>query len=256
VNPALATPSGLKALNKVYDGRTDATLDASNASLIGVLSGDDVSLDLTAAIASFSDATSGTGKVVNVTGLGLTGNDSGNYTNNPAGTLQANISPAVLTVSANDTNRAFGSPNPPFTASYAGFVNGEGTFVFSGSPAFSTTADLTSSVEGSPYVIQVSAGTLTAANYGFVFVPGKLTITAGTVQLQKIVSILPLPGGTLSLECAGAAGQSYLLQISPTFLPGSWKTIATNTADGTGLMNFVDRPATNQPTRFYRTALP
>jgi hypothetical protein len=256
VDPALATPSGLQALDKVYDGTTDATLDASNVSLVGVLSGDDVSLDLTAAIASFSDANSGTAKVVNMTGLGLTGNDSGNYTNNPMGTLQASISPAVLTVTAVDTNRAFGTPNPVFSASYSGFVAGEDTSVLSGSAAFNTTADITSSVAGSPYVIQVSAGTLTAANYGFIFVPGKLTITPGSGQLQKIVSIVPIPGGTLSLECGGVAGQRYLLQMSPTLLPGTWTTIATNTTDAAGWMNFVDRPGTNQPTRFYRTALP
>lgn len=256
VNPAVVVVSGLQVSSKTYDASTDAILDTSNAVLSGVVSGDDVSLDTTSATASFDDENSGAGKSVTVNGLMLAGTDSGNYTNNPVASLQANIVPSILTVTANDTNRAFGAPNPAFTASYSGFAGNDNTSVLVGSPAFSTVADSTSSVAGSPYTIQVTNGTLSAANYTFAFVNGKLTITSGSNQPQKILSIVALPGGSVSLQCSGGAAQSYLLQGSTTLLPGSWITLATNTTDGNGLMSFADRFVTNQPMRFYRTALP
>ena len=228
VDPAVVIVSGLQVSSKTYDATTGATLDTSNAVLNGVMPGDDVSLDTTGATSSFADANSGAGKSVTVDGLTLAGADSGNYTNSPVASLQADIVPAILTVTANDTNRAFGAPNPAFTASYAGFVGNENTSVLSGSPSFSTAADATSSVAGSPYAIQVTNGTLSATNYTFAFVAGKLTITPGSGQPQKIISIVALPGGSVSLQCSGAAVQTYLLQASATLLPGSWTIIATN----------------------------
>ena len=35
------------------------------------------------------------------------------------------VTPASLTVTANSVSRAYGSPDPPFTASYSGFVLGQ-----------------------------------------------------------------------------------------------------------------------------------
>jgi len=59
-----------------------------------------------------------------------------------------------------------------------------------------------------------------------------------------------------STKCSGAPGQTYLLQVSITMAPGSWTTIATNTADAQGLISFLDPFGGNQSARFYRTALP
>ena len=85
------------------------------------------------------------------------------------------VIPAALTVSADDKNRAYGTTNPMFTATYNGFVDGENTNVLAGSPAWSTVADTNSPV-GS-YPIEITQGTLTNANYGFNFTNGSLTIT-------------------------------------------------------------------------------
>ena len=43
------TVTGITAANKVYDGTTAATLDTSSADLVGVVGGDDVTLDVNAA---------------------------------------------------------------------------------------------------------------------------------------------------------------------------------------------------------------
>ncbi len=96
-----------------------------------------------------------------------------NYTFAPNnGTLTVNR--AILGVTANSTNRLYGTTNPVFTASYSGFVNNETTSVLSGSPSLTTTA-VSNSPVGS-YTITAGAGTLSANNYSFTTTNGTLTI--------------------------------------------------------------------------------
>jgi len=256
VNPAAVTVSGLLASNKTYDGNSAATLNTSNATLSGVLAGDDVSVDPTQSTASFADPNAGTNKSVTVTGLALSGLDGGNYVPNPVSSLTATIFPAPLTVTANDTNRFFGATNPVFTASYSGFVGTDDVGVLAGTPAFSTTALPTSPVAGNPYPIVVSKGTLSANNYVFSFVPGKLTIDPLPLHPQRIVSITRFSDGHVGLVCEGAAGQPYVVQAAASLPAGSWINLLTNTTDINGTMSVVDSQATNVLNRFYRTSLP
>jgi hypothetical protein len=93
------------------------------------------------------------------------------------------VTRATLTVTANNTNRVYGSANPTFTVSYSGFMNGESTSVLSGAPSVTSTATTGSSVAGSPYAITVTQGTLSAANYTFNFVNGSLSVTAATLTV-------------------------------------------------------------------------
>ena len=72
--------------------------------------------------------------ITNAVGVGLT-NYTISYVN---GILTVNG--ALLGVSANNTNRAYGATNPVFTVSYSGFVNGDTTSVLSGSPVLTTSA--------------------------------------------------------------------------------------------------------------------
>jgi hypothetical protein len=70
-----------------------------------VLGGDFVTLSGTA-VGSFASKTVGTGKTVNVSGLGLSGADAGNYTlSTPS--LQANITAASLTVTATANDKVY-----------------------------------------------------------------------------------------------------------------------------------------------------
>ncbi|HOY58998.1 MAG TPA: MBG domain-containing protein [Verrucomicrobiota bacterium] len=85
------------------------------------------------------------------------------------------VEKAVLKVIANAATKQAGASHPAFTASYEGFVAGEDASVLSGSPAFTTTA--TSESGPGEYPITVTQGTLHAANYRFVFVPGTLTVS-------------------------------------------------------------------------------
>jgi len=91
------------------------------------------------------------------------------------------VGQAVLTVSANNTNRNYGATNPVFTASYSGFVNGETNTVLSGAPGLTTIATTNSPVGG--YVITATNGTLSATNYSFIFTNGTLTIGKATLTV-------------------------------------------------------------------------
>jgi filamentous hemagglutinin family protein len=89
--------SGLKALNKTYDGTVNALLDASSAVLSGKVQGDELSASGTA---SFTDKNAGEGKTVYIGSLNLTGADASNYKlEGHSSVLSADIEKADLTVS-------------------------------------------------------------------------------------------------------------------------------------------------------------
>ncbi|MBN1190955.1 MAG: VCBS repeat-containing protein [Dehalococcoidales bacterium] len=92
------TVSGITAENKVYDGNTTAALDTSAASLVGVVTGETVDLDVSGASGAFEDAAAGSGKTVNISGLTISGDDAVNYTLTQP-TAAADITAKALTVS-------------------------------------------------------------------------------------------------------------------------------------------------------------
>jgi len=93
ITGATLTVVGIVAENKVYDGTTVATLNLDGASLVGVVSGDDVLVDAAAVAGAFSDAEVGTNKLVTVSGLTLIGADAAQYTLTQP-TTTADITPA------------------------------------------------------------------------------------------------------------------------------------------------------------------
>ena len=94
-----------------------------------------------------------------------------------AGTLT--VTPAPLTVTANNASMSYGGTMPAFTASYNGFVNNDASSVLSGAPSCSTTATSTSPA-GITYPITCTQGTLAAANYSFIFIGGTLAVNQAT----------------------------------------------------------------------------
>lgn len=103
ITAAGLTVSGVTANNKVYDATTSATLNTSGAVLVGVLGGDSVNLNTFNATGSFATKTVGTAKAVTISGLTVSGGDSGNYAITQPST-SADITAAGLTVSALTAN--------------------------------------------------------------------------------------------------------------------------------------------------------
>ncbi|MFM7838018.1 MAG: MBG domain-containing protein, partial [Chitinophagaceae bacterium] len=100
------------------------------------------------------------------------------------GTLD--INKATLTVKADNKSRNYGNPNPDFSATISGFVNGEvlETSGVSGKAAMTTLADV-NSITGD-YDIDVALGSLTSANYEFTFSKGKLTVGKATITVTAV----------------------------------------------------------------------
>jgi hypothetical protein len=88
-------------VNKVYDGTTDATVTLSDDRVM-----DDM-LTTNYASAAFDDKNVGTGKMVSVSGITVTGADAGNYTFNTTATTTADITARPLTVSATGVNKVY-----------------------------------------------------------------------------------------------------------------------------------------------------
>jgi hypothetical protein len=245
ITQAALTVTGISADNKVYDGTTAATIHTGAAALAGVSGSDTVSLNRTAALGTFADAAAGTAKSVTVTGLLLTGADAGNYTLVQP-TLTANITPALLTITADNQNRPYGLTNSPLTFTFTGFVNSETAAVLSGQPSLTTTATATS--PAGTYAISASLGTLSAANYSFQFVNGTLTITPDAPLILGITRNTP---STVLISWTSVSNVTYRVQFASDLSSSTWTDLAPDiTATGT-TASAQDHPAGLTP-KFYR----
>src|SRR5207244_4088422 len=92
-----------------------------------------------------------------------------------SGTLT--ITKSTLTVTADNTSRGYGDPNPTFTASYAGFKNGEtlATSGVTGAPSLTTAATPASARGG--VAKSAAIGTRASANDRLTIETGKRTVT-------------------------------------------------------------------------------
>jgi hypothetical protein len=111
------------------------------------------------------------------------------------------VSPAPLTVTADDQSRLVNLPNPALTATITGFVNGEtlSTSGVTGTAACTTTA--TTSSPAGLYPITCATGTLAASNYAFTnFVPGTLTIITAQQATQNLIATIDGMGLPMGLQ--------------------------------------------------------
>ena len=92
-----------------------------------------------------------------------------------AGTLS--VTPAPLTIKANDAARQYYSDNPTFSYTCNGFVNGEDESVLTTKPVLSTSAEKTSNVG----TYEIKASGAESQNYSISFVNGTLNITPRTL---------------------------------------------------------------------------
>ncbi len=90
------------------------------------------------------------------------------------------IQKAVLTATADDKSREYGTANPELTIQYAGFVNGDELTDLQEVPVATTVATATSDVGN--YAIEVSVGN--NANYTITPVSGTLTIVQATAEIS------------------------------------------------------------------------
>ena len=115
----------------------------------------------------------------------FTPTDATDYTT-ATDSVQINVAPAVLTVTATSTSATYGQAPPVLGYTITGFVNSDPPTVVSGAPSESTVS--TTSTPG-VYGIAIAQGTLAAANYTFSFVAGSLNLQqAGSTTVLTAVS--------------------------------------------------------------------
>lgn len=168
--PITITPATATIVVNGFTGVYDGLAHRATGSASGV-GGEDLSSSLTLG-ASFTDAPGGS--------AAWTFSNT-NYAPG-AGSVTITINKATLTVKADDKSKTQGEANPPLTASFTGFVNGQtlATSGVTGEPGLSTTAT-TSSAAGA-YPITTDIGTLASTNYAFSPAAGTLTVTASAAS--------------------------------------------------------------------------
>ena len=226
------TVTGLNASNKVYDATTAATL-AGTGALTGVLGADVVATN--GGAGTFANKDVGNAKAVTVIGVMLNGTDAGNYSvTNPTG-LTANITPAALTVTANNDTRAPGTAYSGGNGvAYSGLVGGETAAVLTGALAYSGSSQGASTVGN--YVI-TPAG-LTSSNYTVGFGNGTLAIAVPAPAPAPVSTPAPAPAQQQAQAAAQVAVQTVL------------QTVASNVTNpgGSGSAGAVDASPANANT--------
>jgi hypothetical protein len=203
---------------------------AFSASATGAVNGD--TFTFTETTTATATSTVGTYPIVPV----AAGTNLANYTvvyNN--GTLT--VGQAILSVTAANASRTYGAPNPTFSASATGAVNGD-TFTFTES----TTATATSTVGTYP-IVPVAAGA-NLSDYTVVYNNGTLTVGQATltVTAANASRTYGAPNPTFSVTSTGAvSGDTFTLTASttatPTSVAGTYPIVPT--ATGINLANYT-----------------
>jgi len=201
ITPSAIKISGLAANDKVYDGLTAATL--SGTATVTALGSDTVLLSGTG-VGSFANKKAGNGKAITVSGYSLTGADASNYTLVQPTGLKANITPARLTITANDQTKVAGMANPALTVTYNGFVAGESASSLTTAPTVWTAAT-TSSPAGN-YAIKVS-GT-DDVNYNISYIAGTLNVTSNPLGITGTPGYVGAVGSAGSASAGSSAGST------------------------------------------------
>jgi len=160
--------------------------------------------------------------------------------------ITATVNPSPLTITANDTNKAYGAPDPTFTVSYSGFVNHDTSSSLVTAPSLATSAAPGSPVGSyaisasggvdSNYTIAYEVGTLTVNPYAFSYVVGNDSQTYGspadlTADLPATIST-GVNGENLTITY-GSSGDTATASVGSYAITGSL-------ANGTGLLSNYD----------------
>src|SRR5438445_6096176 len=110
------------------------------------------------------------------------------------------LTPASLTIAADNKSKVYGAALPPLTDSYSGFVNGDSAVSLTTQPTVTTTATASSHVSGNPYTITASGAV--DSDYTIGYVAGQLTVTPVALTITADSKHknygAPLPGLTAS----------------------------------------------------------
>ena len=169
------------------------------------------------------------GGMVSVTGVGtvvLQANQAGDKNYGPASATQSfQVTPAPLTVSANNASRVYAAANPGFTGTVTGTVGSD-----SFTESFTTTATATSNVGSYPIVPAVTGAQL--ANYTVSTVNGALTVTPAATATTLTAPGTAVSGASVSLTATVTSGSGTPSGMV-TFYSGT-TSLGVGTLNGSG----------------------
>ena len=178
----------------------------------------------------------------------FTPNDTTDY-NNVTTTVQINVTPAPLTITANNQSKVYGAPLPALTAGYSGFVNGDTAASLTTRPTLSTTATASSHVAGNSYSITASGAV--DPDYSISYVAGTLTVTPAPLTItanndSKTYGTLKTFSGTAFTETGLVTANGDTITGVTETSTGAAVSAAVGTdpvvpvaAAGTGLSNYT-----------------
>lgn len=182
VAKANLTIAGTAVANKAYDGSTNTTF-TSNGTLTGVLSNGSVSDQvILTANGSFSSMNVGNNIAITMAST-IGGSDADNYQLTAQPTVTANITPANITVMANNLSRAYGATNPSsgnVTLTSGSLYNGD-TLSTANLTSNATTASNVGNYSLTANNVTMSSGLV--SNYNIGYVNGTLTVTQANITV-------------------------------------------------------------------------
>jgi trimeric autotransporter adhesin len=235
IEPAALTITAVPN-TKIYDG----TIFAAAVPTVTGLQGSD---SVTGLAETYDTKDAGIGKTLSVSAYTINdGNSGNNYTVNAVSTAGTTnniaknspgasgaINPAALTVTVDNKAKICGMSNPPLTASYNGFVNGESVNALS-SPVVLTTTATTASDAGT---YPITAGSAAAANYAIQYVNGTLLVAPAPQLAGAKISVNETEQYVVSYPTV--AGLTYQLEYS-TDLMSKWTPLGTPFAGTDGIV--------------------
>jgi uncharacterized repeat protein (TIGR03806 family) len=166
----------------------------------------------------------GQGRTLSVT---FVPQDTQNY-NTVSTSVLINVDKAPLTITADDKSKVYGQANPPLTARYNGFVNGDDPTDLTTPVNLSTTASQSSPAGAYP----ISASGAMAANYNITHINGTLTIQSASTGAYTY----------LALEGESATIASPMTIRSDTNASGGQYIVTTSYGSGSATFN-INLPA-------------
>ncbi|MDD2684541.1 MAG: YDG domain-containing protein [Gallionella sp.] len=198
ITPKMLTVTGLAASDKTYDANTSVVMTNWGSVSTGI--GTETVM-LNHGGASFSDANAGNGKTVTASGYSLSDGSNGGLAGNyqlsaSTATTNANIAKAVLTMTVQNTSKAFSDIDPTLGATYSGFAGAETSSVLSNVAVTRVAGEAAGN-----YVITPTA---TAANYTVTPVTGTFTVAPADQLVIQVSNASMVYGSTITFGVTSA----------------------------------------------------
>jgi hypothetical protein len=159
------------------------------------------------------------------------------------------VTGAVLTVTASNATRPYGTDNPAFSGNIIGIQNGDNI-----TANYATAATISSPVGTYPIVPSLVDPGNKLPNYVVTTNNGTLTVTAPIAP--AILSMVCSPGNTnVTITWTSISNSVYRVQYKSSLVSTSWIDLHPDVTATGSTASFTDHPGA-ESLRFYRTVVP